>query len=112
MANVSLDDRCSLVYSKETAGEMGGTDITLTEKDVFCGIKSITSKEFADAVGKMGIKPELVVIVRREVFNDAVAVRYKGKLYSIYRHYLSTADRDYMELYLTIKEGVEYGGII
>lgn len=111
MANVSLDDRCSLVYSKETAGEMGGTDITLTEKDVFCGIKSITSKEFVE-VSKIGLKPELVVVVRREVFNDAVAVRYKGKLYSIYRHYLSTADRDYMELYLTIKEGVEYGGII
>lgn len=111
MASVSLDSRCTLVYAKETAGEMGGTDLTFTEKDVYCGIKSITSKEFAE-VSKIGLKPELVVIIRREAFNDAVAVRYKGKLYSIYRHYLSTADRDYMELYLTIKEGVEYGGIV
>lgn len=105
---VSMDNRCTLVSYTKTPGAMGATVKTPICREVFCGVKSITGKEFAD-VGKVGIKPELVVIIRREVFEDAEAVRYKDKLYSIYRHYESTADKDYMELYLTIKEGVEYG---
>ena len=111
MAKISLNDKCTLIYAEETLGNMGFTETVQTEKTVFCGVKSITGKEFADA-NKIGIKPEIVIIVRKEVYNNAVAVKYKGVLYSIYRTYTVSNDKDYIELYLTIKEGVGYGGNI
>jgi SPP1 family predicted phage head-tail adaptor len=108
VAKVSLNDVCELIYVTNTVGELGTTQTEKTKKQVFCGVKSITSTEFAE-VSKVGIKPQLAVVIRTEVYNDAEEVEYRDKLYSVYRAYTSISDRDYTELYLSLKEGVAYG---
>lgn len=103
---VSLDDICELITYTESVDNRGVTTMTPYYKKVFCGIKSIGGKEFAD-VGKLGIKPELVAVIRYEMYSGTVDVRYKGTVYSVYRYY--HIGKEYTELYLKLKEGVANG---
>lgn len=71
---------------------------------VFCASFSVTSSEFSNA-GMQGIRPEHKLAIATECDrSDKLTIRYRGKIYAIYRRY--TRDDGLTELYLEERVGV------
>ena len=85
---VSLDDVCNLLQSVTVGNDSLGQPI-LQDKAfmVFCSKLSITRAEFSTA-GQLGHKPDMVLIVDSDSYDDEKNVEYKGKKFSIYKAYM------------------------
>ena len=73
-----------------------------TAETIFCRLKSIPSQEYFNTA-KQGIKSRYIFIVKQCDYNDQIKVRYKNKIYHVYRTY--EIDREEIELYVEIKGG-------
>lgn len=85
---ISLDDACILL-SLETVGKDSlGQSIT-KEKPVliFCSKLSITRAEHS-AAGQLGYKPDIMLIVDSESYDNEKHLEYQGKRYSIYKNFM------------------------
>ena len=84
---VSLDDVCNLLSPVTTGKDDLGQPV-MEDKAfmVFCSKLSITRAEHATA-GQLGHKPEILLIVDSDAFDDEKNVEYQAKKYSIYKSF-------------------------
>lgn len=92
----------TLLSSVKTQNQYGVWEETLTSKDVFCQVDSVTRQEFFEA-GRNGLNPEFRFTMFFGDYNDERDVIYKGKAYSVYRTYIGR--KDTIELYVERKGG-------
>ena len=67
---------------------------------VFCSKLSITRAEFNSA-GQLGHKPEMMLVVDAEAYDNERYLEYQNKKYSIYKTFQRVDD--YTELYCEVK---------
>ena len=70
---------------------------------VFCDEKGIAQSEFF-AAGQAGIKAAKKLIVHSGDYQEEMKLKYKDKIYSIYRTY--ETENEKIELYCEVKAGV------
>lgn len=70
------------------------------KRTVFCQKKSVPQSEFFNA-GQNGIKAEVVLIVNTLDYREEKKVKFKDKVYDIYRTYERADER--IELYCMVK---------
>ena len=75
---------------------------TVTAREVYCQVDSITQSEFYSA-GREGLNPAFKFTLFYGDYNDETVVEYKGKTYAVYRTYYRRTDR--VELYVERKGG-------
>jgi SPP1 family predicted phage head-tail adaptor len=85
---ISLDDVCNLL-SQVTIGadDLGQPIIEEKAFMIFCSKLSITRAEHATA-GQLGHKPEIVLIVDSDSYDEEKRLEYRGQKYNIYKSYL------------------------
>jgi len=71
-------------------------------RQVFCKKKSIPQNEFFHA-GQSGIKANCVLIVNVFDYQEEAKVKYKDKIYSVYRTYEKNDET--IELYCEVRTG-------
>lgn len=95
-------DVLTLLSVTKTQNQYGVWEKTITERQVFCQVDSVTRAEFFEA-GRNGLNPEFRFIVFAADYNGEESCVYKGRPYGIYRTYL--ARNDEIELYVERKGG-------
>jgi hypothetical protein len=100
--NISLDDFCELLSITTTQDSLG--QFIKEEKPfmVFCSKLSITRAEF-NSSGQLGHKPEIMLIVDSDSYDNERYLNYQNKKYSIYKAF-QRVDH-YTELYCEVKSG-------
>ena len=86
--NISLDDFCNLLTQTTTDNDDLGQPI-ISEKPfmVFCSKLSITRAEF-NLAGQMGHKPEMMLVVDSDAYDQEKKLEYKNKKYNIYKTFM------------------------
>ena len=90
-------DVVSLLKASYTQDADGVWQPTLTSRDVFCQVDSVTRSEFFEA-GRNGLNPEFRITMFRFDYDGEDLVRYNSKTYSVYRTYNNRNDE--LELYV------------
>ena len=90
-------DVITLYKNAYTYDDYGVARKTVTSRDVFCAVQSVTRSEFFDA-GRNGLNPEFRITMFSGDYDGENIVGYKGRTYSVYRTYL--AKTDIIELYV------------
>lgn len=98
---ISLDDVCVLKTSSNST--IASKTKNETEYMCFCSRLSITRQEFLNA-GQLGLKPQFVLVVNTDEYDDQTTLIYEEKRYSVYKTY-QRAD-GFTELYCERKSGV------
>lgn len=75
---------------------------TLTDRDVFCQVDSVSRAEFFDG-GRNGLNPEFRMTMFAGDYQGERLLIYKGMTYSVYRTYQGRNDT--VELYVERKGG-------
>ena len=75
---------------------------TLTERDVYCNVSSVTQPEFFEG-GRNCFNPVFRMTMFGPDYQNETMLKYQGNTYSIYRTYLSKNDT--IELYVERKGG-------
>lgn len=75
---------------------------TITSKDVFAQVDSVTRAEFFEG-GRAGLNPEFRMTMFSGDYDGQKMLIYNGNTYSIYRTYLNRTDT--IELYVERKGG-------
>jgi hypothetical protein len=85
---ISLDHFCNLLQSKIIGKDPIGQPI-ISEKPfmVFCSKLSITRAEHSTA-GQLGFKPEMLLVVDSDSYDQEKHVEFEGKRYSIYKTFM------------------------
>jgi hypothetical protein len=98
----SLDDVCTLLSLTVTKDSLG--QFIKTEKPylIFCSKLSITRAEFSSA-GSVGHKPEILLVVDSDSYDDEKALEYHNKKYSIYKSFQRVDG--FTELFCEVKQG-------
>ena len=98
---ISLDDVCNLLQSITVDHDPLGQPI-IQEKPfmVFCSRLSITRAEHS-AAGQLGKKPEMLLIVDSDAYDQEADVEYQGKKYSVYKTFMRIDG--FTELYCEVK---------
>lgn len=99
-AHISMDDVCNLL-SMETTGQDDLGQPIIKEKPymVFCSKLSITRAEFSVA-GQMGHKPEILLVVDSDSYEDEKKLEYNKKKYNIYKTFRTS--EGFTELYCEV----------
>lgn len=100
--NISLDDYCNLISINSIQDEIGQFINFESSYIVFCSKLSITRAEF-NASGQLGHKPDMMLIVDSDSYENERYLEYKDKRYSIYKTF-QRAD-SFTELYCEVKSG-------
>ena len=100
-------DVIKLISSTKTQDEYGVWKETLTERQVFCNVTSISAAEFFEG-GRNGLNPSYRMIVFDGDYQGETMLKYNGKTYAIYRTYRSRNDE--LELYVERKGGTNGKG--
>ena len=87
--------------TKDAIGQELVTDKGTT---VFCGVQSVTAKEFFEA-GEQGIRPEYKLTVCAWEYGGEQEVNFRGQRLVVYRTY--QVGKDLLELYVARREGVQ-----
>jgi len=100
--NISLDNVCNLLSITTTQDELG--QFVKHEKSymVFCSKMSITRAEF-NAAGNLGHKPEILLVVDSDSYENEKQVEFEGKKYSVYKTY--QRNDSFTEIYCEVKSG-------
>ena len=102
-----MDDEIIVLETKTDQDDIGNTIITETIKHpVICKVQSVDRQEFFKA-GQVGMNPKYRFDTDKVNYNGEELVKYKDKVYGIYRTYERT-DSDTIELYAEEKAGVTY----
>lgn len=75
---------------------------TVTERNVFCNVASVTRSEFFEG-GRNGLNPEYRMTMFFGDYDGETSLIYNGKTYSVYRTYQGRNDE--LELYVERKGG-------
>lgn len=101
-----MDDEIILIAVKTGSDDIGNQVITeKTERSVICKVQSVDRQEFFKA-GQVGMNPKYRFDTDKVNYNSEELVKYKDKVYGIYRTY--EAGTDTIELYAEEKAGVTY----
>jgi hypothetical protein len=100
---VSLDDVCYLLSIISEPDELGQAIKTEKSFMVFCSKISITRAEF-NAAGQLGHKPDMMLLVDSDAYDQEQYLKYHDKKYSIYKSYQRFDG--FTELYCEVKSGV------
>lgn len=95
-------DVLTLLSVTKSQNQYGVWEKTITERQVFCQVDSVTRAEFFEA-GRNGLNPEYRFTVFFDDYQGEETCVYKGKAYGIYRTYHSSTDK--LELYVQRKGG-------
>jgi SPP1 family predicted phage head-tail adaptor len=99
---VSLDDVCYLLAITTEKDELGQPIKTETPFMVFCSNLSITRAEYQNA-GILGYKPDVLLIVDSDSYDNEKSIEYHGKKYSVYRNFRRIDG--FTEVYCEVKAG-------
>ena len=91
-----------LISSTKTQDENGVWRETLSRRQVFCDVSSVTASEFFEG-GRNGLNPEFRMTIFAGDYQGETMLEFNGKTYAIYRTYL--AHNDNLELYVERKGG-------
>jgi SPP1 family predicted phage head-tail adaptor len=81
---ISLDDTCNLISETQTKDALGQPIIKEKPFMIFCSKLSITRAEF-NVAGQQGYKPEMMLVVDSDSYDQEKKVEYNNKKYSIYK---------------------------
>jgi len=95
-------DILTLVKAENTQNAFGVWEQTLTERDVFCAVRSVTQTEFFEG-GRNGLNPAFQFTLFFGDYEGETVVKYKGSTYAVYRTYIGLNDT--IELYAERKGG-------
>ncbi|PEA86652.1 hypothetical protein [Bacillus thuringiensis] len=100
---ISLDDVCFLISVKTMKDELDQEE-TAEEipRQIFCSKSSINRQEFL-AGGQLGFKPQLLLLVDSDEYDDESFFMHENKKYAIYRTF-PRAD-GFTELYSEVRTG-------
>lgn len=98
--NISLDDVCNLITITTTKDELNQFIRSETKYMVFCSKLSITRAEFSSS-GLLGHKPQILLVVDSDSYDDESAVEYNQKKYDIYKTF--QRQDGFTELYCEVK---------
>lgn len=100
-----IDDVCKLVKEVVTVDDVGNERTERTERQVFCGIRSVSRSEFYDAA-RADLNPSIIFVIPNHAdYAGEKIVEYRGQLYAVIRTY-RRADSDELELTAEPKVGV------
>lgn len=91
-----------LISSTKTQDNNGVWRETLTERQVFCNVSSVTASEFFEG-GRNGLNPEYRMTMFNGDYQGETMLKFNGRTYAIYRTYLDRNDN--LELYVERKGG-------
>lgn len=97
-----MDAVLTLIAQTNTKNEYGVTQKTVSPRNVFCKVQSVTRTEFFEG-GRNGLNPEFQFTVFSGDYDGETLCEYNGNSYGIYRVYRT--DDDYIELYAERKGG-------
>ena len=92
----------TLLSATKTQDQFGVWRETLTERDVFCQVDSVTASEFFNG-GRNGLNPEYRMTMFFGDYAGETMLRYNGITYAVYRTYQRRDD--VIELYVERKGG-------
>ena len=101
--SISLDLVCYLQSITITEDEIGNQTETSVNRFVYCAELPLNSSEYFNA-GLQTIKPEHLLVVDLEEYDNEISVLYQDIEYSIYRTY--PRSDSLIELYCNKKAGV------
>jgi SPP1 family predicted phage head-tail adaptor len=81
---ISLNDVCNLLSETQTKDALGQPIISEKSFLVFCSKLSITRAEHHVA-GQQGFKPEMMLVVDSDSYDQEKKVEYQNKKYTIYK---------------------------
>ena len=87
-----------------TKDAIGQEFVTEKATTIFCGVQSVTAKEFFEA-GEQGIRPEYKLTVYAWEYKGEQAVIFRGQRLVVYRTY--QVGKDLLELYVAQREGAQ-----
>lgn len=92
----------TLIASTKAQNAYGVWTDSLSGRDVYCQVDSVTRSEFFEG-GRNGLNPEYRFTMFFADYNGEQLVQYNGKTYSVYRTYHARTDT--IELYVERKGG-------
>lgn len=101
-SKISLDDVCYLISIDTTQDELGQFKPSETPYMAFCSRLSITRAEFNSA-GVLGFKPDMMLIIDSDSYDNEKLLEYGKKKYSIYKTF--QRKDGFTELYCEVKIG-------
>lgn len=96
-----------LISATKTQDEYGVWRETLTARQVFCSVSSVSASEFFEG-GRNGLNPEFRITLFFGDYQGETMLEYDGGIYSIYRTYHGKTDE--LELYVERKGGTNGKG--
>jgi hypothetical protein len=81
---ISLDDTCNLLSITSTKDDLGQPIISEKPFMIFCSKLSITRQEF-NVAGQQGHKPEMMLVVDSDTYDQERKVEYQEKKFDIYK---------------------------
>jgi hypothetical protein len=100
--HISLDHVCNLISINTTKDELGQFIKNEIPEQVFCSQLSITRNEFSVA-GQLGKKPEKMIIVDSDIYDNQSLLEFEGIKYSIYKSFRRIDGLT--ELYCEVRSG-------
>ena len=91
-----------LITETRSKNALGVYQTTLSYREVFCNVSSVSAVEFFDG-GQQGLKPEYRMTLFFGDYAGEELLEYNGKTYAIYRTY--KRQNDSVELYVERKGG-------
>ena len=95
-------DVVTLLKTTYALDDYGVERPTITGRDVFCAVQSVTRAEFFEG-GRNGLNPEYRITMFFGDYDGETLLEYNGSTYSVYRTY--HAKTDTLELYVERKGG-------
>jgi SPP1 family predicted phage head-tail adaptor len=100
--NISLDDITELIQITTTKDSLGQAIKEEKKFMVFCTKLSVSRAEFSLA-GQIGHKPDMMLLVDSDSYDNEKFLNYHGKKYSIYKSY--QRPDHFTEVYCEVKSG-------
>lgn len=95
-------DVCTLLSVTREQDEYGVWRETITEREVFCSVDSVTRAEFFEG-GRNGLNPQFRITMFFGDYDGETMLIYNGSTYSVYRTFYGKNDT--LELYVERKGG-------
>lgn len=101
--HISLDDVCYLIFNTTVKDELGqDVRVEATLRQIFCSKTSVNRAEFL-AAGQLDYKPQVMLLVDLDEYDQEKSLQYIDKKYSIYRTFMRPDG--FIELYCEVKVG-------
>ena len=85
------DDIALLVSEEIEVDDIGNETKKLTEKQIYCQVRSATMREFYQAA-QAGLRPSVVLTMQEADYSGEKVVVWRNKAYSVLRVYWNTGD--------------------